>query len=106
MNLRTPKLQKSTFIKIPLSFLSLIPCLKTPSDDRETTERTPTQLPASKKALFLRLLPKKVDSLPEKVYSFPETVDLSVFKQKTPKKAIFLAYLEKKVYLCAQISKT
>ena len=64
---RTPKLQKSTFIKIPLSFLSLIPCLKTPSDDRETTERTPTQLPASKKALFLRLLPKKVDSLPENV---------------------------------------
>ena len=109
MNQRTPNHQKVQFVKIALSFTSLIPCLKTPSDDRENTEKTPTQLPASKKALFLRLLPKKVvcipkkvDSFPEKVYSFPETVDLSVFKQKTPKKAIFLAHLEKKVYLCGQ----
>ena len=71
---RTPKLQKSTFIKIPLSFTSLIPCLKTPSDDRENTERTATQLPASKKALFLILLPKKVVWIPKKVDSFPENV--------------------------------
>ena len=109
MNLRTPNHQKVLFVKIALSFTSLIPCLIPPTDDRENTEKTPTQLPASKKVLFLRLLPKKVvcipkkvDSFPEKVYSFPETVDLSVFKQKTPKKAIFLAHLEKKVYLCGQ----
>ena len=57
MNLRTPNYQKVLFVKIALSFTSLIPCLKTPSDDRENTERTPTQLPASKKALFLRLAP-------------------------------------------------
>ena len=101
--------KKVRFIKIAPSFTSLIPCLIPPRGLRETTERTPTQLPAHKKCCFLRLLPKKVicipkkvDSFPEKVYSFPETVDLSVFKQKTPKKAIFLAHLEKKVYLCGQ----
>ena len=62
------------FIKIAVLFPSLIPCLKTPSDDRENTEKTPTQLPASKKALFLILLPKKVVSLPKKVDSFPKNV--------------------------------
>ena len=56
-DLRTPNYQKVLFVKIALSFTSLIPCLKTPSDDRENTERTPTQLPVSKKALFLRLAP-------------------------------------------------
>ena len=75
MNLRTPNHQKVLFVKIALSFTSLIPCLKTPSDDRENTEKTPTQLPASKKALFLRLSPKKVDLIPEKVVSPPKKVD-------------------------------
>ena len=56
---------------------------------------------------MLRLPPKKVVPIPKKVDSFPETVDLSVFKQKkSPKKAIFLAHLKKKVYLCAQISRS
>ena len=41
--------KKVRFIKITLSFSSLIPYLKTPTDDRETTERTPTQLPVTKK---------------------------------------------------------
>jgi hypothetical protein len=52
-NLRTPNHQKSTFVKITVSFTSLIPSLKTTTDDRETTERTPTQLPANKKCCLL-----------------------------------------------------
>ena len=52
---RTPKLKKSTFIKIAVSFTSLIPSLKTPTDDREMTERTPTEGPTTKKYQFLRL---------------------------------------------------
>ena len=58
---KNAEIENVLFIKISLSFTSLIPSLKTPSDDRENTEKTPTQLPASKKALFLILLPKKVD---------------------------------------------
>ena len=46
--------QKSTFIKIVVSFTSLIPCLISPTDDRETTEKTPTELPI-KKVLFLKI---------------------------------------------------
>ena len=42
------------FIKIPISFTSLIPCLLPPTDEREKTERTPTQLPANKKCVLLR----------------------------------------------------
>ena len=71
------------FLKIAISFPSLIPCRISPTDDRETTERTPTEDLMTKKALFLRLNPKKVDLIPEKVVfipkkvdSFPETVDL------------------------------
>ena len=45
--------QKSTFIKIPISFTSLIPCHLPPRDEREMTERTPTQLPANKKCCLL-----------------------------------------------------
>ena len=39
--------QKSTFVKIAILFISLIPSLVLPTDDRETTEITSTQLPAS-----------------------------------------------------------
>ena len=45
--------QKSTFLKIPISFTPLIPCLLPPRDEREKTERTPTQLPANKKCCLL-----------------------------------------------------
>ena len=55
MNQRTPNHQKSTFVKIAVSFTSLIPFPILPTDNREKTDRTPTQLPASPKALFLRL---------------------------------------------------
>ena len=56
--------------------------------------------------LFIKIASlKRLDSFPEKVYSFPKTVDLSVFKEKSPKNHPFLAHLEKKVYLCTQISK-
>ena len=54
---RTPNHQKVLFIKIVVSFTSLIPSLIPPREHRPTTEKTPTQLPASKKALFLRLDP-------------------------------------------------
>ena len=70
-DLRTPKLKKCVLLILPF----LLPCLIPPTDDREKTERTPTQLPASKKALFLRLLPKKVVPLPKKVDSYPKTID-------------------------------
>ena len=82
-DLRTTNHQKVLFIKIAISFTSLIPSSIPPTDDRETTDRKPIQLPASPKALFLRLLPKqvffvpeKVDSIPNKVYSLPEIVDI------------------------------
>ena len=68
--------QKSTFIKIAISFTSIILCLVLPRGLRETTERTPKVDHMTKKALFLRLSPKKVDLIPEKVDSIPETVDL------------------------------
>ena len=69
------------------------------------------------KALFLRLSPKKVDLIPEKVVfipkkvdSIPEAIDLHFSPlhpkpEKSRQNTIFLAHLEKKVYLCAQISK-
>ena len=50
---RTPNHQKVLFIKIALSFFSLIPCFIPPREHRQTTEKTPTQLPVSLKALFL-----------------------------------------------------
>ena len=46
--------EKVRFINIAVSFTSLIPSPILPTDNREKTDRTPTQLPASKKALFLR----------------------------------------------------
>ena len=52
---RTPNHQKVLFIKIAVSFTSLLPCPILPRELRLTTEKTPTQLPASPKALFLRL---------------------------------------------------
>ena len=63
------------FIKIPISFTSLIPSLILPSELRENSERTPNQLLNYKKCYLLRLLPKKVDFIPEKVDSFPKTVN-------------------------------
>ena len=41
------------FIKITISFTSLIPYLILPRELRETTERTPTQLPVPKKCVLL-----------------------------------------------------
>ena len=84
-------IKKVRFLKNAISFPSLIPCRISPTDDRETTERTPTQLPVSKKCCFLRLLlnqvvliPKKVDLIPKKVDSFPKIVDLSISQQNHP----------------------
>ena len=87
-----------TFIKIAVSFTSLIPSLIPPRELRETTEGTPKEDHMTKKALFLRLNPKKVDSI-------PETVDLHFSPlhpkpEKSRQKTIFLAHLEKKAYLC------
>ena len=67
-----------------VSFTTLIPCLIPPTDDRETTERTPTQLPVTKMCFFLRLLLNQVVLIPKKVDSFPEIVDLSISQQNHP----------------------
>ena len=82
---RNLKSKNVRFIKIASSFTSLIPCLILPRELRETTEGTPKEDHMTKKALFLRLSPKKVEwipekvvSLPKKVDSFPEKVNLSV----------------------------
>ena len=45
--------RKSTFLKIPISFTPLIPCLLPPREEREKTERTTAQLPANKKCCLL-----------------------------------------------------
>ena len=62
---KEPQNRKCTFVKIAILFPSLIPSLILPTDDRETTERAPHQLPAHKKCCFLRLSPKKVDLIPK-----------------------------------------
>ena len=74
---KNAKLQNVRFIKIDVSFSSLIPYLIPPTDDRENSERTPTEDLMTKKALFLRLSPRKVVSLPKTADYFPKTVDLS-----------------------------
>ena len=97
--IRTPKQEKSSFIKIAISFTSLIPSPIPPTDDRENTDSTPTQLPAHKKCCFLRLLPNKVVLIPKKVDSFPKTVDyipkIVAYppNKKSPQNCIFLAQL-------------
>ena len=66
------------FIKIAVSFTSLIPTLIPPREHREKTERRAKRyraLAAKNSALFLRLSPKKVDLIPEKVVSPPKKVD-------------------------------
>ena len=73
--IRTPKHQNVLFVKIAILFPSLIPCLIPPKELRETTEKTPTQLPITSKCYLLRLLPKKVVPLPKKVDSYPKTID-------------------------------
>ena len=45
--------QKALLLRFSFSFTSLIPCLLPPRDEREKTERTPTQLPANKKCCLL-----------------------------------------------------
>ena len=72
---RTSNHQKMLFIKIAVSFTSLIPCMVLPRELRETAEGTPTGDLMTKKALFLRLYPEKVDFIPEKVVTIPEKVD-------------------------------
>ena len=56
-----------SFIKIAVSFPFLIPCLKTPTEHRENSEGTPTELLNYKKQFSCDWLPKKVDSLSEEV---------------------------------------
>ena len=72
---KNAKSQNVRFIKIAVSFTSLIPTLIPPTDDRENSERRSKENLISKKALFLRLSPKKVDLIPEKVVSLPKKVD-------------------------------
>ena len=67
-----------------VSFRFLILSLILPRELRETTERTPTQFPVTKKCCFLRLLLNQVVLIPKKVDSFPEIVDLSISQQNHP----------------------
>ena len=53
---RTPNHQKVLFIKIVVSFTSLIPSLIPAREHRLTTEQTPTQLPIAPKFYLLRLI--------------------------------------------------
>lgn len=53
---RTPNHQKVLFIKIAVSFTSLIPSPIPPRELRLTTEKTPNQLPITPKSYLLRLL--------------------------------------------------
>ena len=46
---KNAKSQNVRFIKIDVSFSSLVPCLIPPTDDRENTERRAYQLPVTKK---------------------------------------------------------
>lgn len=48
---KNPKIEKSTFIKIAVSFTSLIPSLILPTDEREKTERRAHQLLVTKSAV-------------------------------------------------------
>ena len=87
------------FIKIAVSFTSLIPCLIPPRELRETTEGTPKEDLMTKKALFLRLSPKKVDLIPEKVAYLPKKVDsipekVDIAHQPLKKNALFCIFLE------------
>ena len=60
------------FIKIVLSFSSLIPYLILPTDDRENSDSTPRP----QKVLFLKIdILKKIASIPKKITSFPKKVD-------------------------------
>ncbi len=45
--------RKSTFLKIPLLFIFSLPSPILPTEEREKTERTPTQLPALQKCCLL-----------------------------------------------------
>ena len=56
-------------------FTSLIRSPTPPTDNRENTERTPTQLPVTKKCFFLRLLLNQVVLIPKKVDSITEKID-------------------------------
>jgi hypothetical protein len=50
---KNSQIEKVLFVKISTSFTSLISCHKTPTDLRETSERTPTEGPTTKKYQFL-----------------------------------------------------
>ena len=105
--------EKSTFIKIAVSYSSLIPYLVLPRELRETTEGTPKEDHMTKKALFLRLSPKKVVLIPKKLTPilkrlilFLKPLTYLFFKKKSPQKAIFLAHLEKKCIFAGRIATT
>ena len=64
--------EKVRFINIAVSFTLPYSTDRRPREFRETTEGTPKEDLMTKKALFLRLIPKRVDLIPEKVVSLPK----------------------------------
>ncbi len=84
---KNAEIENVRFIKIAVSFTSLIPCVILPTDDRENTERAPHQLLMTKSTFLmitflkrLSIFPKKVFFLPKKVDSFPNMVKLFSLK--------------------------
>ena len=80
--------KKVLVIKIAFSFIPLIPCLVLPRELRETTEGTPKEDLMSKKALFLRLSPKKLTPILKKLTLFLKPFTY-LFKEKITSKGDF-----------------
>ena len=96
LNSQPPKV---LFIKIAFSVTSLIPCLIPPTDDRENSEGTPTQLPITKKCCFLRF-DQNLELLNcDTISTFTPYIISSTQKNRT-KMRFFFAYPQNLLYLC------
>jgi hypothetical protein len=90
------------FLKISVSFTSLIPSLIPPRELRPTTERRATQLLAYEKCCLLRLLPKRLTQFPRCLTQFLKnnprlyTLHFTPHTRKIALKAIFICISAKK----------
>ena len=111
---KNPKIQKLRFLKIAISFPSLIPCLIPPRDDRAKSDTTP----CLQKVLFLKiaflkrltLLLKRLSPFLKKLTYIPKKFPLFLKKCTFPqKKCIFLYILTSfsslPYYLCSRFRK-
>ena len=100
---RTPNHQKVLFIKIIVSFPSLIPHLIPPREPRETTERRAHQLPVKKSTFlnttFLKRLTHFLTQLTpilKRLTLFLKPLTYLFFKKKSHQKRFFLHISKKK----------